>query len=56
LAELTDSFDLELVPEVELLTIRNYQKEDELRETKGLNILLEQRTPEVVQFVFKRFE
>lgn len=53
--ELTGLFDLELVPEVELLTIRNYQKEDELRETKGLNILLEQRTPEVVQFVFNRF-
>jgi hypothetical protein len=48
-------FDLELVSDTELLTIRHYREEDERRETEGLNILLEQRTPDVVQFVFKRF-
>ena len=34
--------------EVELLTIRNYQKEDELRETKGINILLELASPQLL--------
>ena len=54
-AELTGSFDLELESDVALLTIRHYRKEDEQKETQGLEILLEQRTPDVVQFVFKRF-
>jgi aspartate kinase len=53
--ELTGLFDLELVSDTALLTIRHYREEDEQRETEGLNILLEQRTPDVVQFVFKRF-
>ena len=53
MGELTGLFDLELVTDVELLTIRHYRKEDEERETKGRAILLEQRTPDVVQFVFK---
>ena len=53
--ELTDLFDLELVSDTALLTIRHYRKEDEERETKGLDILLEQRTPDIVQFVFKQF-
>ena len=52
--ELNDLFDLELVSDTELLTIRHYREEDERRETEGLNILLEQRTPDVVQFVFNR--
>ena len=55
MGELIGLFDLELVSDTELLTIRHYREEDERRETEGLNILLEQRTPDVVQFVFKRF-
>ena len=55
MGELTGLFDLELVSDTALLTIRHYREEDEQRETEGLNILLEQRTPDVVQFVFKRF-
>jgi putative exporter of polyketide antibiotics len=55
IGELTDLFDLELVSDTALLTIRHYRKEDEERETKGLDILLEQRTPDIVQFVFKQF-
>jgi aspartate kinase len=55
LAELTGQFDLELTSSVELLTIRHTNEEDETRETEGLDILLEQRTPDTVQFVFKRF-
>ena len=55
MGELTDLFDLELVSDTALLTIRHYRKEDEERETKGLDILLEQRTPDIVQFVFKQF-
>ena len=54
MGELTGLFDLELVSDTALLTIRHYREEDEQRETEGLNILLEQRTPDVVQFVFKR--
>lgn len=56
MGELTELFDLELVSDTALLTIRHYRKEDEERETKGLNILLEQRTPDIVQFVFKRYD
>ena len=55
LAELTGQFDLEITSSVELLTIRHTNDEVETRETEGLNILLEQRTPDTVQFVFKRF-
>ena len=55
MGELIGLFDLELVCDTALLTIRHYREEDERRETEGLNILLEQRTPDVVQFVFKRF-
>ena len=55
LAELTGQFDLELTSSVELLTIRHTNEEDESRQTEGLDILLEQRTPDTVQFVFKRF-
>ena len=54
MGELIGLFDLELVSDTELLTIRHYREEDERRETEGLNILLEQRTPDAVQFVFKR--
>ncbi len=54
MGELTDLFDLELVSDTALLTIRHYRKEDEDRETNGLDILLEQRTPDIVQFVFKQ--
>jgi len=51
---LSDSFELTLVPDVELLTIRHYTEEDVARETEGMTILQEQRTPETVQFVFTR--
>lgn len=52
--ELQKTFDLALTEDVELLTIRHYSPEDENKETAGLRILLEQRTPETVQFVFQR--
>ena len=52
--ELQKTFDLALTADVELLTIRHYSPEDENKETAGLRILLEQRTPETVQFVFQR--
>ncbi|HCP41035.1 MAG TPA: aspartate kinase [Cryomorphaceae bacterium] len=55
LPKLTRQFDIELTSSVELLTIRHTNEEDEIRETGGLDILLEQRTPYTVQFVFKRF-
>ena len=51
---LSDSFELTLVPDVELLTIRHYTEDDVARETEGMTILQEQRTPETVQFVFTR--
>lgn len=51
---LSDSFELTLVPNVELLTIRHYTEDDVARETEGMTILQEQRTPETVQFVFNR--
>ena len=54
LLELKKEFELEWTDSVELLTIRHYSASDEARETEGLEILLEQRTPETVQFVFKR--
>lgn len=54
LSELKEEFELEWTDSVELLTIRHYSASDEARETEGLEILLEQRTPETVQFVFKR--
>jgi aspartate kinase len=54
LTELEKKFELEWTDTVELLTIRHYSADDEARETQGLEILLEQRTPETVQFVFKR--
>ena len=54
LTELEKKFELEWTDTVELLTIRHYSANDEARETQGLEILLEQRTPETVQFVFKR--
>ena len=53
-AALQETFDLSLTEEVELLTIRHYSEEDEAKETEGLDLLLEQRTPETVQFVFRR--
>ena len=53
LSELKEEFELEWTDSVELLTIRHYSASDEARETEGLEILLEQRTPETVQFVFK---
>ena len=52
--ELETTFQVELQEKVELLTIRHYSSEDERRETQGLHILQEQRTPDTVQFVFKR--
>ena len=54
LSELKEEFELKWTDSVELLTIRHYSASDEARETQGLEILLEQRTPETVQFVFKR--
>jgi aspartate kinase len=54
LSELKTQFELESTSSVELLTIRHYNRYDEAKETEGLEILLEQRTPETVQFVFKR--
>lgn len=54
LTELEKKFELEWTDTVELLTIRHYSADDEARKTQGLEILLEQRTPETVQFVFKR--
>ncbi|MDA9104095.1 aspartate kinase, partial [Schleiferiaceae bacterium] len=52
--ELEITFQVELQEKVELLTIRHYSSEDERRETQGLHILQEQRSPDTVQFVFKR--
>ena len=54
MTELEKTFEVEWTDAVELLTIRNYNATDESHETQGLEILLEQRTPETVQFVFKR--
>lgn len=48
------TFMLRLQTEVELLTIRHYSAEAIAAETRGMTILLEQRTPETVQFVFER--
>lgn len=52
--ELVKTFDVHLTENTALLTIRHYSDEDEQAQTAGKNILLEQRTPETVQFVFEK--
>jgi len=54
IAALENDFKLTFTSEVELLTIRHYQESDVVRETEGLTILQEQRTPDTVQFAFQR--
>ena len=54
IAALEGDFNLTFTSNVELLTIRHYNESDVVRETQGLTILQEQRTPDMVQFAFQR--
>ena len=54
IAALEGDFNLTFTSNVELLTIRHYNESDVIRETQGLTILQEQRTPDTVQFAFQR--
>lgn len=54
IAALEGDFNLTFTSNVELLTIRHYNESDVVRETQGLTILQEQRTPDTVQFAFQR--
>ena len=54
IAALEGDFNLTFTSNVELLTIRHYTESDVIRETQGLTILQEQRTPDTVQFAFQR--
>ena len=54
IAALEGDFNLTFTSNVELLTIRHYTESDVVRETQGLMILQEQRTPDTVQFAFQR--
>ena len=54
IAALQSDFNLTFTSDVELLTIRHYNESDVVRETEGLTILQEQRTPDTVQFAFQR--
>ena len=54
IAALEGDFNLNFTSNVELLTIRHYNESDVVRETQGLTILQEQRTPDTVQFAFQR--
>jgi aspartate kinase len=54
IAALEGDFNLTFTSNVELLTIRHYTESDVIRETQGLTILQEQRTPDTMQFAFQR--
>jgi len=53
LTELAKTFDVRLIENTALLTVRHYRAEDEAEHTSGKNILLEQRTPDTVQWVYE---
>lgn len=53
LTELAETFDVELTEHTALLTVRHYSAADEAAQTAGKSILLEQRTPDTVQWVYQ---
>ena len=53
LKELAETFDVQLTENTALLTVRHYSASDEAAHTAGKSILLEQRTPDTVQWVYE---
>ena len=51
--ELEQDYDVQLEPQLQLLTVRHYEADDLGNLVQGKRILLEQRTPNTLQFVYK---